>query len=236
MWKHNNKPGGRARRWISNLLLFVAILAIGVWVWSELREAVYENRDEVTFDRKQRTRPPAESKRAKPPVAARGDLVARLSIPRIHLRAMVREGADEDTLGVGLGHISGTAFPGQTGNVGVAGHRDTLFRRLGEIGKNDLIQLQSISASYVYRVDDISIVKPQTVSVLNAGSRPQLTLVTCYPFRYVGSAPDRYIVKAHLVSQTPLPPAKSLSSADADLQRDRRGPRAELQGGDRDQR
>ena len=78
---------------------------------------------------------------------------------------MVREGADEDTLDVALGHIPGTAFPGEAGNVGVAGHRDTLFRRLGEIARNDVIQMQSLSASYVYRVDDIAIVKPETVSV-----------------------------------------------------------------------
>jgi sortase A len=117
---------------------------------------------------------------------------------------MVREGDDDGTLDVALGHIPGTALPGQKGNVGVAGHRDTLFRRLAEIAKGDEIQLETKSSTYAYQVDDMAIVRPDTVSVLAPGRRDQLTLVTCYPFRYVGSAPERYIVKAHLVSQTPL--------------------------------
>jgi sortase A len=133
--------------------------------------------------------------------ASRGDVVARLSIQKIHLRAMVREGDDDNTLDVALGHIPGTAMPGQKGNVGVAGHRDRLFRRLAEVGRNDQIQLQTPAATYTYRVDDMAIVSPKMVSVLAAAGGAHLTLVTCYPFNYIGSAPKRYIVKAHLVSQ-----------------------------------
>jgi sortase A len=129
-------------------------------------------------------------------------LVGRLSIPRLHLRAMVREGADEKTLGLSLGHIRGTALPWQMGNVGVAGHRDTLFRGLGEINKDDLIVFETLAGNYVYKVENTEVVEPQNVRVLNAREYPELTLVTCYPFSYVGSAPERFIVRARQVPQS----------------------------------
>jgi sortase A len=129
-------------------------------------------------------------------------LVGRLIVPRLHLSAMVREGTGEKTLGLALGHIPGTSLPGQKGNVGVAGHRDTLFRGLREIGKNDLIQFETFEGNYAYRVETTEIVRPQDVSVLNTREYPELTLVTCYPFHYVGSAPQRFIVKARQVSRS----------------------------------
>lgn len=127
-------------------------------------------------------------------------LVGRLVIPRLHLGEIVREGDGERTLSLALGHIPGTALPGQGGNVGIAGHRDTLFRSLRSIGKNDRIQFQTLDGSYDYRVESIEIVKPNDVGVLAPGPYPELTLVTCYPFYYVGAAPDRFIVKARQVS------------------------------------
>ena len=198
-----NGMAASVRLWISNALLFAAGAAIGVFVWSVVRAAVDQRMDEWSFDRERAAHARTEPPRVRPPAVAHGDVVGRLVIPRIHLRAMVREGTDEDTLDVALGHIKGTALPGETGNVGVAGHRDTLFRHLGEVGRDDVIQLQSLSATYVYRVDGIAIVKPEAVGVLAAGGRPQITLVTCYPFRYVGPAPKRYILKAHLESRIP---------------------------------
>jgi sortase A len=127
-------------------------------------------------------------------------LIGRLVIPRLQLGEIVREGDGESTLSLALGHIPGTALPGQGGNVGVAGHRDTLFRDLRSIGRNDRIQFQTLAGNYVYRVESIQIVKPTDVAVLAPGRYPQLTLVTCYPFYYVGPAPDRFIVKARQVS------------------------------------
>ena len=123
-------------------------------------------------------------------------LLGRLSIPRLHLSATVREGADEETLAVALGHIPATALPGQPGNIGIAGHRDKLFRNLREIRQNDLIELQTLSGNFTYQVESTQIVKPTDVSVLNAANFSELTLVTCYPFYFVGAAPDRFIVKA----------------------------------------
>ena len=123
-------------------------------------------------------------------------VIGRLTIPRLRLSAMIREGVGEDTLRVALGHIPTTALPGRTGNVGIAGHRDTLFRALRRIHKNDVISLQTLGGTYTYRVLATKIVGPREVSVLDSTSSPELTLVTCYPFYYVGSAPERFIVKA----------------------------------------
>jgi hypothetical protein len=89
------------------------------------------------------------------------------------------------------------------GNVGVAGHRDTLFRRLREIRKNDLIRFETLAGNHSYEVESTEIVRPDNISVLKAGQYPELTLVTCYPFYYVGAAPDRFIVRARLVSGSP---------------------------------
>lgn len=112
---------------------------------------------------------------------------------------MVREGLGETTLGVALGHIPGTAFPGEPGNVGVAGHRDTLFRSLQDIDREDLIVFHTLTGRYHYRVVSTAVVPPSTVSVLRNGAGADLTLVTCFPFGYVGSAPKRFVVKAKLV-------------------------------------
>lgn len=145
-----------------------------------------------------------------PPVTApatihEGDLLGRLEIPRLHLRAMVREGDSAGTLGVALGHIPGTALPGANGNVGIAGHRDTLFRKLREVGKKDVIEFHTLGGSYSYQVESTQIVQPDDVAVLKASEQPEITLVTCYPFDYIGSAPDRFIVKARLITPAGSP-------------------------------
>ena len=102
---------------------------------------------------------------------------------------MVLEGADEGTLRRAVGHIRGTPLPGQRGNVALAGHRDTFFRGLREIRVNDEITLTTLSGSYHYRVDSTKVVKPEETEVLEDDGDDILTLVTCYPFNFVGSAP-----------------------------------------------
>jgi sortase A len=115
---------------------------------------------------------------------------------------MVREGDSEHTLSIALGHIPGTAFPGQIGNIGIAGHRDSLFHGLRNVAEDDEITFETPRASYIYRVESTQIVKPEHTEVLRTGPTRELTLVTCFPFEYVGSAPERFIVKARLVSET----------------------------------
>jgi len=131
------------------------------------------------------------------------DFVGRLEIPRLRLRTTVREGTGEGTLLLAAGHIPGTSLPGQRGNVAVAAHRDTLFRALSHIQMNDLITFKTREARYTYQVVSLDVVKPKDVGVLQPGRYPELTLVTCYPFDYIGSAPDRFIVKARQISKTP---------------------------------
>ena len=160
--------------------------------------------DTWTFQREQRRQFAsmlADRAMATPPPASDRNVIGLLDIPRLGLSVMVIEGAGTATLRRAAGHIPGTALPGQQGNVGIAGHRDSLFRGLKNIAANDEITFETHDANYVYRVESTQIVKPENVGVLKPGPASELTLVTCYPFEYVGSAPDRFIVKARLVSQ-----------------------------------
>jgi sortase A len=123
--------------------------------------------------------------------------LAILRIPRIRLEVPVLEGTDEVTLNRGVGHIEDTATPGMDGNFGIAGHRDGFFRSLKDIGVGDTIEVETLQEQKVtYRVDRIRIVDPEDVWVLDPTPTRSLTLVTCYPFYFVGSAPKRYIVHA----------------------------------------
>jgi sortase A len=123
--------------------------------------------------------------------------VAVLSIPKLRLEVPVFDGTNELVLNRGAGRIKGTARPGERGNVGIAAHRDGFFRALKDIQLGDRIEMQSVNRKFTYIVDDIVIVSPYDVQVLRARLRPSLTLITCYPFYFVGDAPKRYIVHAH---------------------------------------
>ena len=124
---------------------------------------------------------------------------AVLRVPKIHLEVPVLEGTDDLDLNRGVGHIGGTTQPGQAGNIGIAGHRDGFFRGLKDVEIGDTIELLTRGKINTYVIDQITIVDPSDVSVLAPRSRPSVTLVTCYPFYFVGSAPKRYIVQASLV-------------------------------------
>jgi sortase A len=124
--------------------------------------------------------------------------LAVLRIPKIHLEVPIYNDTDDLTLNRGVGRILGTAQVGEGGNLGIAGHRDGFFRGLKDLGQNDEIELDRVSQSDTYVVDKIEIVSPEDVSVLKPTTVPSMTLVTCFPFYYVGSAPQRYIVHAYL--------------------------------------
>jgi len=124
--------------------------------------------------------------------------LAVLDIPRLGLEVPVFEGTDDLTLNRGAGRIIGTARLGGSGNIGIAAHRDGFFRSLKDIREGDEIDLGTAGQMAAYLVDSIKIVSPDDVSVLRARGHASLTLVTCYPFYFVGSAPNRYIVQASL--------------------------------------
>jgi sortase A len=125
--------------------------------------------------------------------------LGRIEISSIGLAAMILEGTDARTLRRAVGHIPGTPLPGQRGNVAITGHRDTFFRPLRNIRKDDEIKLTTLNGSYRYGVDSIKVVEAEDMEVLDNSDDPILTLVTCYPFYYVGPAPKRFIVRAHRI-------------------------------------
>jgi sortase A len=142
---------------------------------------------------------------ATPPAAVapeRRAWIARLDAPSVALSATVLEGSDDGTLARAAGHIEDTAFPGQPGNIGIAGHRDTIFRPLRRLRPGDPLTLSTTDRVFRYRVSGTQIVDPQDVYVLDPTDQPVVTLVTCYPFDFVGHAPRRFIVRAELVSES----------------------------------
>jgi sortase A len=128
-----------------------------------------------------------------PPV---GFAIGRLRIPRIGLQTVFVQGDSENILKLSVGHIPGTALPGQPGNMVLAGHRDTFFRALRNVRTGDRIVIESPDGSYDYEVESASIVAPTDLSVLRNSGNKELTLITCYPFSWIGSAPDRFVVRA----------------------------------------
>lgn len=128
--------------------------------------------------------------------AGESSLVGRLEIPRLHVSVMVLEGDDDTTLARAAGHVRGTALPWESGNAVLAGHRDTFFRPLKNLQQGDEIRMTTTRGTFAYRVARMEIVAPDDVSALAPSPIRSLTLVTCYPFTYVGPAPQRFIIHA----------------------------------------
>ncbi|HEX3532170.1 MAG TPA: class D sortase [Thermoanaerobaculia bacterium] len=205
-------------RWLERLLLLIGLICLGTVAYAyfdarltarqegrRLDEAIEhrQQQDRIAGQAPAGSRPAAEtdsfsglSAPAQPaPVKLEeGELVGRLEIPRLGLSTIVLEGVEAGTLRRGAGHIPGTVV-----NIGIAGHRDSFFRPLRDIGKNDIITLTTPEATYRYQVEWTRIVAPEETEVLADGGTPELTLVTCYPFSYVGSAPQRFIVRAQRI-------------------------------------
>jgi sortase A len=145
--------------------------------------------------------PPSKGVRVKP---AYGSAVAKLEIPRLGLSTVVFEGTGQDVLLRGPGHLRGSALPSDTGNMVIAGHRDTFFRPLQDLKKGDEISVQTPQGTRRYQVASTQIVNPDAIEVLNDTPEPILTLITCYPFRFVGNAPQRFIAKARELKDSEL--------------------------------
>src|SRR5580765_105197 len=208
----------RTLGWIQHLLLVIGLLLLGIYVGAHIHRAIMSRAELRRFEDVQ-AKPHADKadivlslsglnvsfdlwspKRIEayedslmehfdPPLAI-------LRIAKVNLEAPVLEGTDDLTLNRGVGHIAGTGRPGQGGNIGIAGHRDGFFRVLKDVGPGDTIEPVTASRKDVYTVDQIVLVSPSDVSVLQERPGRSLTLVTCYPFYFTGSAPQRYIVQA----------------------------------------
>jgi sortase A len=182
------------------------ILALGYCLTVFLEAKFYEAREARNFARELRLKeagaPTTSSSSAPVAAPADGAVVGRLDIPRIGVSVMVVEGVEEGDLKRATGHIPGTALPGEPGNVGIAGHRDTFFRPLRSIQRNDIITVSALQGAYRYRVVSTKVVMPEDIQVLYSTGHDTLTLVTCFPFDYVGSAPKRFIVRADRLTGT----------------------------------
>ncbi len=190
-------------------VLWVAGIAIGAWTLFVVAQGQYYAWMPVpegppSVER----RLPGESASDTPASSRRrrgeaGAWVARLEAPAVSLRATVLEGSDERTLRRAAGHIESTPLPGEPGNIGIAGHRDTTFYPVRKLKVGDRLTLTTASHVFEYEVRDTWIVAPEDVHVLDATERPAMTLVTCYPFNFVGNAPKRFIIRGELVSERP---------------------------------
>lgn len=193
-----------ARRWLgvaSYAFAIGGVAALGYCASAWIGAKLYQSREARQFAREARVGKIAAvlAKTPRAPLAVQdGGLLGMLEIPRIGLNVMVVEGVGGGDLARAVGHIPGTALPGQGGNVALAGHRDTFFRPLREIRPDDIITLRTMNGEYRYRVLDTKVVAPEDVQVLDPNGRDTLTLVTCFPFHYIGPAPKRFIVQAEL--------------------------------------
>lgn len=174
-----------------------------------LESALYQASEGSRLDNRLRSVPPAHAADSLRLAIQNGSPFGRIEISRIGVSVMVVEGVTARSLKLAAGHIPGTAFPGELGNVGIAAHRDTFFRSLRKIKTGDTIVLTALYGSFVYSVDVARIVDATDLRVLDRSGTPSLTLVTCYPFYYVGPAPERFIVRARQISgqRTPNPRA-----------------------------
>ncbi len=190
--------------WLERLLLIIGVLSLGYYGYVVTESALYQALENRELDAILASAPVAQppTQHAEAPrrrvVPATGTPMGRIEIPRLGVSAVIRAGSDARTLQLAVGYIPGTALPGERGNIGLAAHRDTFFRRLRDIRTDDEIRLVTPEGTFSYTVQRTNVVMPTDTWVLNGTAEPTLTLVTCYPFTYIGSAPQRFIVRAAL--------------------------------------
>ena len=202
-------------RWLQRGLLVLGLLLVALWGKSYLESRGFQSAESKKLDAALRAAVSGPSEAAPtivafvgsptsdPPKQAteQGGVLGKIAIPRLHITAIVAEGTDARTLGRAVGHIPSTALPGRPGNCALAGHRDTFLRGLGGVRVNDVIRIVTLERTYTYQVEWSVVVEPQRVQVLDSTATRSLTLVTCYPFAFVGHAPQRFVVRARQVEE-----------------------------------
>ena len=197
---------GRVWRRASLVFLAAGAVLLTYWVYVDIQARLYQASETLRFESK----PPASPSLMRSAIrrgiekavrleTRRAPATSRIEIPRIGLSSVVVEGVDSSNLTIAVGHVPGTALPGENGNVALAGHRDTFFRKLREIRRGDAITLTTPKASYRYSVELVEVVEPSYLQALQASSYPKLTLITCYPFSFIGPAPRRFVVQARQI-------------------------------------
>ena len=177
--------------WLEWLLIGLGVGALGMVAYETVEARRFQAEQAAAF---------ARAAQAYAPVTVRsGSLVGMLEVPRLKLTTPVIEGDDDTTLKRAVGHLPDTALPWQRGNAAIAGHRDGLFRPLKDVKIGDEIRFRTSREEFKYRVTGTTIVEPDDISVLEPDAA-SLTLITCYPFYYIGNAPKRFIVRAERIS------------------------------------
>jgi sortase A len=198
----------RFLKWGQRVFFACAVLLLGYCALALADTWIFQRRESRELDRLLRDRNLASQSTPQPgpstapkgaPAAAVDGLIGRIEIPRLLLSAVVVEGTGKTILRRAVGHIPGTALPGEPGNVGLTGHRDTFFRPLKDLKIKDEIQFSTLAGNFNYEVESLRVVEPDNVGVLAPSGHNVLTLVTCYPFYFVGPAPQRWIVRARQV-------------------------------------
>jgi sortase A len=189
-------------RWIERGLLLVGIVCLGFsaasWLDSELYQRMQGRRFDALLRRGSGRQHPrrAHATGAARDGAAVSGVVGRIEIPRLRISAIIAEGTDARTLRRAVGHVPSTALPGDAGNIVLAGHRDSFFRALKGVQAGDQVRITTEDGVYDYKVESTDVVGPERTDLLAASDATTLTLITCYPFNYVGPAPDRFVVHA----------------------------------------
>ena len=192
-------------QWPERILLILGLLLIGLWFRQDLEARAFRSNEvkklEAAWSGGGATDASARQNPKEPwcPARLESGVFGRIEIPRLEISALIAEGTQPAQLDRAVGHIKTTAFPGQSGNCALAGHRDSFLRGLGEVRENDVIHIDTLQDTYTYVVEWSEVVGPRRIDVLDPTATPSLTLVTCYPFAFVGPAPERFIVRARLV-------------------------------------
>ncbi|MFJ7745140.1 class D sortase [Peribacillus sp. NPDC097295] len=152
---------------------------------------------EIATTHKEKKAPPNDQLYDKRPKT--GDLIGELYIPKLEATLPIYHGTDEDELEKGVGHYAGSVLPGEKDNSVLSGHRDTVFRKLGDVGEGDLLVTKTEAGTFTYKVRKVRIVDADDRTVIVPKPKATLTVTTCYPFSYIGSAPERYVLIADLL-------------------------------------
>jgi sortase A len=179
----------RVTQLVARVLVGTGLLALGYVAYVVIDTQAYQAIERRQFED---ARPNASAV----PAVVDGSAIGEIQIPRLGLRAIVVQGNSAAVLQRAVGHLVDTALPGEAGNVVLAGHRDTFFRPLKRVRVGDAITLRTRYGDFAYLVESTAVVPPSDVQVLESTSGRTLTLITCFPFTYLGSAPDRFIVRA----------------------------------------
>ena len=192
--KESAKRFSRLLRWTSYIWFGVGIAFVSYAGYSLALVYGYQKMEMSKFEHR--------APLAEPHLPTVGEVVGQIRIPRLNLKAIIVQGESAEVLRRAVGHIPETAMPGEWGNVALAAHRDQLFRPLRGVQQGDMISIETATGDFQYEVESTFVVGPTDVEVLHSTNRRELTLVTCFPFDYVGSAPNRFVVRAREVAQS----------------------------------